>query len=154
MSQILVYNEQLVGTVDGTNKTFTSVHPVSYVESLRLGGAEYTDFTVVGNVFTLTDAPTVATGSPYSDYFWDDGAIPVGDSAKTFIDAIDDVYLKLGQNSTSRQFPLSLTKAYVKEGIKVMNNERANPRKKVGEYSFNKAVDVTVTSYSATEIPV
>lgn len=43
---------------------------------------------------------------------------------------------------------------YIKETIPLHLNQKVNPIRKVGQYSFNKAIDPTVSAYSATEVDV
>lgn len=84
MAVNFIYNEQLSGVVNGTNTVFTSNSQIDEVESIRIGGAEYTNFSFVGNTITLGEAPTVSLGSPYMDYFVA-GVTPVpSTSTKTF----------------------------------------------------------------------
>lgn len=146
-----IYNETLSGVVDGVNKVFTSLREVDAVESLRLGGVEYTGFSYSGNVFTLTDAPTVALGSPQLDYFYLSVASSTT-SDKTFGDMIDDVYEIVGQDSSSLQFPISLVKKNIVESVTMINDLRTNPFAKRGSYTFNKAKDSTAKTVSTTQI--
>lgn len=66
------YNEQASGVINGINTTFTVLHDISNIESLRIGYVEYTDFTFSGNTVILTDAPMVIHGGVYVDYFYEE----------------------------------------------------------------------------------
>lgn len=153
MAISFIYNETLTWTVDGVNKVFTSLQQIDQVESIRIWGAEYSDFSFSGNTVTLSDAPTVVLGPPEMDYFvaW---VTPVTPSwTHTFLDVINYYYEKVGQDSTSEQFPLSLVKSEIQSNIDYVNNDRPNPRSKIWSYSFNKAADQAVTEYSGSSVP-
>lgn len=135
--------------INWVNKVFTLTNTIDKIEEIYIWGASYRSFSYTWNTITLTDAPTVATWAPIVDYWivttttisWD----------ITYGNIIDDVYLRLSQQRTSRQYPLELVKSYIKEGIRVLNNYRQNNSDKIGSYSFNKAPDFTISSYSATQ---
>lgn len=146
-----IYNETLSWTVNGVNLVFTSAYQIDKIESLRVGGVEYTNFTFSWNVITLVDAPTTTLGSPTLDYFIvDSGNVP--SSTITQQDVLDDVYRRIGVEQTSQGFPIALARTYISEAIRLINNLRVNPKYKLGQYSFNKAYDLNTTAYSATSI--
>ena len=149
-----IYWEELTWVVDWVNTTFTSLYPIDRVEDIRIWWADYSNFGFTWNTIILNDAPTISTWAPYIDYFRSDVITPVVSWNITFLDVINDVYLRLGQNTTSLQFPLNLIKTYIREWIRVINNVRTNPKYKVGSYSFNKANDLKIVSYSSTELNV
>lgn len=151
-----VYNQLLSGTVDGVNKEFTSPQPIDRIEDLRLGGASYSDFSFSqgGTLVTLTDAPTVDTGSPYIDFFvYGANPEPVGTTV-TFKDVREETYLKLGHETTSEQFPTELVDSLLNEASRVLNNQRTNPRLKLNSFSFNPTGELALASYDASEINV
>lgn len=154
MTTNFIYNETLAGTVDGVNKSFTSLFTIESIEDLRLWGIDYTDFSFVGNTVTLTDAPTIATWSPSIDYFKLSLTPSATPSNKTFGEFCLDIYEDIGQYITSFQYPLTMVERYVREELLLNLNKRINPLRKVGTYSFNKAVDLTASAYSAVEVGV
>lgn len=149
-----IYGETLIGTVDGVNTVFTSLYPIDRIEDLRLGSIDYSSFSFTGTTVTLTDAPTVGTGAPIVDYFRSDVMVTPSASTVTFLDLIDSIFLRIGQDSTSHQFPIDLVKEYCVEGVNIHNNLKINPLTKIGTYAFNKAEDMEASVYSATEIDV
>lgn len=145
-----IFGETASWVVNGVNTSFTLVNEIDRIEEIYLGGASYRSFSFSGSTITLTDAPTTETWAPVVDY-WQTSTYTTPGSV-TFWNVIDDVYLRLSQERTSRQFPLTLVKTYINEGIRVLNNYKQNPKDKIGSYSFNKAPDFTVSSYSATQL--
>lgn len=150
-----VFNETLSGVVDGVNKVFTSIHLIDSIEDLRVGWADYTSFSFSQNskTVTLVDAPSIAMGAPSMDYFIYSQVVPSANSI-TLGTVIDDFYIRVGQDRLSRQYPLSLVTSYIKEGIRVVNNQRTNRQRKIQQMTFNKAQDWIVASYSASEINI
>ncbi len=150
-----VFNEVLSGVVDGVNKTFTSIHLIDTIEDLRVGWADYTDFSYSQNSKTvvLADAPSIWMGAPSIDYFIYSSTQP-SDTSVTLGMVIDDFYVRVGQDRLSRQYPLTLVTSYIKEGIRVINNQRTNRRTKIKQMSFNKAKDCIASGYSATSVNV
>lgn len=130
---------------------FTCVNIISSVESLRLGGAEYTDFTFVGNTVTLVDAPTISLGAPRMDYFISSDIV-VPTATTTFIDGLQYFYEKVGESVASELYPISLVRKEFAIAVNVINNMRANPREKISSWTFNKPADKTTTGYSAVSI--
>jgi len=63
-----ISKETPTGTVNGINKTFTTVYDIYAVDDLFVDGAIYTDFTYNNKTLTLTDAPTT---SIVIDYYVD-----------------------------------------------------------------------------------
>lgn len=149
-----VYNETPIGVVDGVNKVFTLLNSIESIEDLRIGWVDYTNFSFNWNTITLVDAPTISTGAPSVDYFKAWVVVVTTPSDKTFGDFCLDIYEDLWQNITSFQYPLSMVERYVREELMINLNKRVNPLRKVGTYSFNKAIDGEVQGYSATEINV
>lgn len=149
-----IYNEILLGTVDGVNKEFTALYDIESIEDLRVWGADYTNFTFLNNVVTLADAPTLSTGAPSVDYFKVTLTPTNTSSVVTFGQFTTDLYEDIGQDNTSYLYPLTMVKRYVKEELLINLNKRINPLRKVGTYSFNKAIDCTVSAYDATDIDV
>lgn len=149
-----IYNEQLTWVVDGVNTVFTSANDIDEVESIRIGWAEYTNFSFTGNTVTFAFAPTTALGSPYMDYFVAWITPTPSASQKTFRQIVTEIYEEIGQYETSAQYPLSMVKRYVQETIPLHNNKRVNPLRKIGSYSFNKSKDYVASTYSSTSIDV
>ncbi len=149
-----IYNEILLGVVDGINKEFTALYDIESVEDLRLWGVDYVDFSFVNNVVTLADAPTLLTGGPSLDYFKVTLTPTTASSNVNFGQFTTDLYEDIGQDNTSYLYPLTMVKRYVKEELLINLNKRINPLRKVGTYSFNKAKDCTASAYDATEIDV
>lgn len=149
-----IYNETLSGVVNGINTVFTALNTIESIEDLRLGGVDYTNFSFVGNTVTLADAPTVSTGSPTIDYFVASIVPSSVTGSTTFAQFCLDVFEDIGQDITSYQYPLTMVKRYAREELPIQLNKRINPMKKVGTYSFNKAIDCIASEYSATEIDV
>jgi len=153
-SSNFIYNETLSGVVDGTNKVFTSLNNIESLEDMRLGGVDYPLFSFNGNVVTLQDAPTVGTGAPSIDYFTAGIESPTVVSGKSLWQMIADIYSDIGEKSTSLRYPIDMVRRYILEELPLHLNMKTNPMKKVNNYSFNLAISPTVTSYSATSIPV
>jgi len=143
------YGEIPSWVVDWVNKIFTLLNQIDKIEEIYIWGASYRSFSYTWNTITLTDAPTTETWAPEVDY-WIVTTTSTTWSV-TFGNVIDDVYLRLSQYRTSRQYPLDLVKSYVKEGVRVLNNYRQNNSDKTWSYSFNKAPDFTVSTYSTTQ---
>lgn len=154
MAISFIYNEQLTGTVNGVNTVFTSANTIDEIESMRLWGAEYSGFSFTGNTVTLTDAPTVGLGSPYIDYFIEAATPTPSSSTVTFWDLRSQIYEDIGQDDGSPQYPVSMVDRYIIETIPLHLNQKVNPIRKVWQYSFNKAIDPTVSAYSATQVDV
>ena len=155
MSQVnYIYWETLVWLVDGFNKVFTSLYPIDRVEDLRLGSIPYSKFSFSWNTVTLQDAPTIEAGAPELDYFRSDVVVPVTDTEVTFWDVINSIYLRIGQDKTSYQFPIELVKEYTIEALTTHSNMRVNPIRNTGIYTFNKSKDYNAVGYSATEVKV
>jgi hypothetical protein len=156
ISTNFIFNETLVGTVDGVNTVFTSAQPIGSIEDLRLGGVDYTDFSFVqgSQTVTLTDAPTVGTGAPRMDYFVYEATPAVVGTTQTFGGLVDSTYMVLGHDRASEQFQEDLVKEKLNEASRVLNNSRNNPKLKLGSYSFNPTGEIEATAYSATEISV
>ena len=106
MSANYVYNETLIGAIDGVNTTFTTLSLIQEIEDVYFGWAPYRDITFVAgtNVITFADAPEIWANQPTVDYFifsmdasgvtWD----------VTFWDVIDDTYSKMGSKRTSKVY--------------------------------------------------
>ncbi len=87
------------------------------------------------------------------DYFIANIAPVTPSGTHTFLDAIDYFYEKVGQDNTSEQYPRTLVESEIQTAVDYINNDRPNPRSKLGVYSFNKAADPTVTTYSGSTVP-
>lgn len=151
-----VYNQILAGTVDGVNKVFTSPQPIDAIEDMRLGGVSYSDFSFTqgSTTVTLTDAPTTGTGAPYVDFFvYGVTPVPVGTTV-TFKDVRDSLYLKIGHESTSEQFPVALVDEALNEASRVLNNGRLNPKLKLSSFSFNPTGDILVSEWDGMKLEV
>ena len=147
-----VYSETLSGTVDWVNKVFTSAYEIDRIDELNIWGVTYTDFSFTWNVITLTDAPSVVLGSPKLSYFKAWVVIPTTPSQKTFLEIVEEVYQDVWQNTSSLQYPISMVRRYVKETLPIHLNKKVNPIRKVGSYSFNKAVDPITSTYVAGDV--
>ena len=64
MAQI-ISNEIPTGLINGVNKSYTALNDVQQITDVIMDGAEYFDFTVNGNVITLSDAPTLSIHIDY-----------------------------------------------------------------------------------------
>lgn len=95
-----INDEVPTGLINSSNKVFTLLNTPSQMVSVEMDGANYVNYVLVGNILTLTDAPTT---SVYVDYFtW---AIPVPvTSSVTFWDIKAKVWNLLGQTSRSTTF--------------------------------------------------
>lgn len=149
-----IYNEQLVWVVDGVNKVFTSVKEIESIEDMRLWGADYTDFSFIWNVVTLTDAPTVWTGIPKIDYFIKSTIVTPTWTSTTFAKIVEDIFEEIWQSPSSYQYPRTMIDRLTKEELTKRLNESPDRVKKLWTYSFNKASDCRVTEYSATSLNV
>lgn len=148
-----IYNETLVGSVDWVNTTFTTSFPISSIEELRVGWIAYTNFSYNWKTIVLATAPTIIQGSPTIDYYKASAYKPLISSWTTFSQLRDDIYTQIGQTIASLQYPQKLVDLHIKEGLKTISNLKTN-RKKVSVYSFNKAKDWRITSYSANNLNV
>ena len=61
-----VSKEVPTGAINGINKTYLLLNPVDYINEIFVDGVVYTTFSLVGNVLTLTDAPSA---SIFVDYY-------------------------------------------------------------------------------------
>lgn len=154
MATNYIYNETPSWVVDWVNKTFTVLNDIEVIDEIQIGWADYDWFIFSWKVITLNDAPTIALWAPSVSYFkYDPTNVPLVDPQFTLNDLLDDIYLnEIWQSRLSEQFPERLAIRHVQDIIRKANNMKVNSRLKVWEYSFNKAADKRVISYSATEV--
>lgn len=144
-----IFWETAQWVVDWNNKVFTLLNPIDKIEEVYLGWVSYRNFSFLWDTLNLGDAPTTETWAPIVDYWKTTNTVVAWET--TFWDIIDCTYSRLWQDRASSQYPIDLVKKYVNEGIRVLNNYKVNPLRKIGSVSFNKAPDFTVSSYSATQ---
>lgn len=149
-----IYWEVLTGDIDGVNKVFYASNSIDSIESLRIAWAEYTLFSFNSNRVVLQDAPEIWMGQPSIDYWKVSLTPPIIASWITFGELIDDVYDDIGQDRTSSQYPLRMVERRITEGLRVVANMKVNSLRKKSSYSFNKAIDTTLSSYSTSELNV
>lgn len=140
----LIYDEVLIGTVDWVNKLFYSIYPIDKIDELRIGWLSYSSFTFNWRAITLATAPSVALGAPHIDYYRKDVALPTIDSWVTLSELRSSIYLRIGHDITSLQFPKELADEYISEGV-VRISKMKRDRNKRGIFSFHKASDSMVT---------
>jgi len=87
-------------TINWVNKVFTLLNTPDFIDDIFFDWAIYTTFTLVGNVITLVDAPTVSLFVDYESV----ASTVVVDSTVTFWDIKNKVWNLLGQKSTSTNF--------------------------------------------------
>lgn len=148
-----IYNETLFWAVNGVNTTFTTSYPISTIEEIRVGWIPYTNFSYNLKTIIFATAPTPIQGSPVIDYYKSWAYKPLIASWTTFSQLRNDVYTQIGQTISSLQYPQNLVDLHIKEGVKTIANLKTN-RKKVSVYSFNKAADWNIASYSANYLNV
>ena len=88
------------GAINGVNKVFTLLNTPTQIDDVFMDGAIYTSFSIVGNILTLTDAPTL---SLFVDYSTGITFIPATSSV-TFGDIKAKVWSLLGQKPSSTNF--------------------------------------------------
>ncbi len=111
------------GAIDGVNKVFLLANAPSQVDDVFMDGAIYVSFTVVGNVLTLSDAPTL---SLYVDYDYAGGSSVV-DTTVTFGEIIQEVWDLLGQTSNSTVFSRSKVGKKINEKVLEVCRGRVKP---------------------------
>ena len=89
-------------TINGTNKVFTTLNTLDQSQPLNLwfDWAIYTNFTIVGNVITLVDAPEYSVFVSYAT--WTTNTTTTGQD--TLWDIMTEVWDLLGQTSNSTTF--------------------------------------------------
>lgn len=158
MNWEFIYNETLTGTINWTNKVFTTLYNIEKIEDVYYWGAPYRDVSFVGNAVTFWTAPTTWTPSPKIDYFRV-SASPLPEFWDvTFWEIIDDVYDKLWQDRikntvANKVYKESLIKKYINNWFARIKNLRLY-KDIVQQYSFNKAKDWTVIWYNASYITI
>lgn len=153
MSSTYIFSEVPTWAVDGVNKTFTVVNTIDTIEEIYIAGVPYRHFSFFGTTITLVDAPL--TGFDISVDYWTPSSVPdpVEVDGVPFGDIVASVYSRIGQGSSSLQYPLSLIKKLIVEGFTKVDGDRPSPSSvRRSEYSFNKAPDFTTTAYSAGEL--
>lgn len=100
--------EIMSGTVNSSNKVFSSFYPISLVDEVRVNGTPVVSYTISGNTILLAAAPT--TWYVEIDYFRKDLLITdySRDKYYTKKEVRDMVYAEIGQDDTSVQYPKSL----------------------------------------------
>jgi hypothetical protein len=88
------------GAIDGSNKVFIWLNTPSQFDDLWVDGAIYTQYSLLGNVMTLVDAPTL---SIFGDYSYGPAEITAA-SSTTLGEIKAKVWSLLGQRSTSGSF--------------------------------------------------
>lgn len=149
----LIYDEELVGTVDGVNKIFYSVFPIDKIDELRIWGIAYNSFTINGRCVTLAAAPTTSLWVPHLDYYRKDVNVNTIDSWVTLAELRSSIYTRLGQTITSLQFPKELADEYISEGI-IRISKMKPDRTKRWIFSFHKANDGQISSTDGNRIVV
>lgn len=139
----LIYDEVLIGDVNGTNVTFYSIYPIDKVDELRVWWVAYSSFTINGRCITLWAAPSAAVGAPHIDYYRKDVASPSIDSWVTLSELRSSIYTRLGQTITSLQFPKELADEYIVEWITRISKMKRD-RTKRWVFTFHKANDWTI----------
>ena len=86
--------------INGINKVYTLLNVPSQIDDVFMDWVIYTDFTIVWNVLTLVDAPSL---SLFVDYTTADSSIIISTDI-TFWDIKDKVWNLLWQKSTSTTF--------------------------------------------------
>ena len=89
-----------VGPIDGSNKSFTLANVPSQIDDVFMDGAIYTTFSLVGQVITLVDAPSVSLFVDYST----GTSNPTGVSTVTFGKIKSEVWALMGQSPKSTTF--------------------------------------------------
>lgn len=147
----LIYDETLIGEVDWINKVFYSVYPIDQIDELRVWGVSYNNFTFNGRAVTLAAAPTSSLGAPHIDYYRKDVALPTIDSGVTLSELRSSIYLRIGHEVTSLQFPKDLADEYISEGVTRISKMKRD-RNKRGIFSFHKASDSQVMGTDGNKI--
>ncbi len=100
--------EIMNGTINSSNRVFTSFYPISLVDEVRVNGIVVVWYSIVGNTILLSVAPT--TWYVEIDYFRKDLLITdySRDKYYTKKEVRDMVYAEIGQDDTSVQYPKSL----------------------------------------------
>ena len=147
----LLYDEVLIGDVDGVNKVFYSVYPIDKIDELRIWGISYSWFTFNWRALTLQSAPSSIQWAPHIDYYRKDVNLPIIDSGVTLSELRASIYLRIGQTVTSLQFPQELADEYISEGVTRISKMKRD-RNKRGIFSFHKASDSQVISTDGNKI--
>jgi hypothetical protein len=95
-----VSKEVPTGAVNGSNKVFTWLNVPVQFDDLWIDGAIYTAYSLVGNVMTLVDAPTV---SIFGDYSYGPSQISIAGTS-SLGDIKAEIWALLGQKPTSTTF--------------------------------------------------
>lgn len=108
--------EIMSGTVNSSNKVFTSFYPISLVDEVRVNSIPVGGYTISGNTILLSSAPT--TWYVEIDYFRKDLLITdySRDKYYTKKEVRDMVYAEIGQDDTSVQYPKSLVDLAISDG--------------------------------------
>ena len=108
-----IYNEIPVGIIDWVNKIFTLANDIGSIEEIYLGGAAYRDFTFVGNVITLVDAPL--TGMTIGvDYFTAELEAPV-------VKRLDEILCVMEKRSKDQlEMKMEILKDKIKKVLSVL----------------------------------
>jgi hypothetical protein len=153
MNWEFIYNETLQWTIDGVNKTFTTLYNIEKIEEVYYLWAPYRNISFTNNVVTFVDAPTIWSTQPTIDYF----KVTISPLSEwwdvTFWEIIVDVYDKIWQdrikNSVANKvYKESLIKNYINNWFSRIKNLRLY-KDIVRQYSFNKSKDWTIIWYNA-----
>ena len=108
--------EIMSGTVNSSNKVFTSFYPISLVDEVRVNSIPVWGYTISGNTILLSSAPT--TWYVEIDYFRKDLLLSdySRDKYYTKKEVRDMVYAEIGQDDTSVQYPKSLVDLAIADG--------------------------------------
>mgnify|MGYP006888282446 FL=1 len=108
--------EIMSGTVNSSNKVFTSFYPISLVDEVRVNSIPVGGYTISGNTILLSSAPT--TWYVEIDYFRKDLLLSdySRDKYYTKKEVRDMVYAEIGQDDTSVQYPKSLVDLAISDG--------------------------------------
>ena len=147
-----IYNEIPVGAIDWVNKIFTLANDIGSIEEIYLGWAAYRDFTFVGNVITLVDAPLVGMAIGV-DYFTAELETPVVNSEVTLGDIIEETYDAIGIERASWVHIERMLKRHIIKGLEKIRNNKYY-KDVVLQYSFNKHKELEAGDYSALWVDI
>lgn len=86
----LIYWEILQGTVDWTNKVYTSQYTIDTTVELWIGWVPYTSFTTSWRIITLTDAVPEWEDLPILDYYFTDNITAITNADITVATVLTD----------------------------------------------------------------
>ena len=148
-----IYNEPLQWIIDGINKEFATINPISNIEEVYLWWASYRAVSFSGNTVLFQSAPPLWVESPTIDYFYDDWAIPEPTGELTLWDITNEVYDIIWTERTSKIYKLSTVINWIsKLLIKIDNMKVFQPRRRY--YSFNKSWTVSAIWYNAWYVEI